>query len=73
MHRLFKRLLFSCVLKGSEFNHINIIAGSLQLQSSKAVGQQLGELVLDDSMFQHRLMERVFYLREKLMLAARHT
>ena len=58
------------MLQTGEFNHGHIVAAGLQLQTTQAVGQIFGEAVLQNAVFQHRLVHLASDLAEKLVLTA---
>jgi len=60
------------VLKRCELNHRNIVAAGLEFQTAKPIGQIFGETILQNAVFENRLMEVVFYLLKQFMLAARN-
>ena len=60
------------MLKRCELNHRNIVAAGLEFQTAKPIGQIFGETILQNAVFENRLMEVVFYLLKQFMLAARN-
>ena len=60
------------VLQTCEFNHCHVIAAGFQFQAAEPVGQVLCETILENSVFEHRLVDIAFNLAEKLVLASWH-